>query len=209
MNAVSEALQQYFTAFIMLFVVFDALGNVPIFHSLTEGLEFKERGRVIQNSVVIAGVILLFFALGGRLLLDFFRVSVDDFRIAGGTILFIVSIEGLLGRVEAMKIKAEHLAVVPLATPLLAGPGSISLVIYLMEAGYGSGPTIVSIVANVAVAWVILTYCDAIFKVLGKNGSLVIARIMALILAAIAIAMIREGVEGILNSYALHAPSLP
>jgi len=208
-NMTSEILQQYLTAFIMLFIVFDALGNVPIFYSLTEGLEFRERRRIIQNSVMIAGVILLFFALGGRLILDFFRVSLDDFRIAGGTILFIIAIEGLLGRVEAMKIRPEQLAVVPLATPLLAGPGSISLVIYLMGVGYGPGPTLVSIVANVATAWIILTYCDIFFKVLGRNGSLVIARIMALILAAIAVAMIREGVEGVLNSYALRAPSRP
>jgi multiple antibiotic resistance protein len=205
----SEVLQQYLTAFIMLFVVFDALGNVPIFYSLTEGLEFRKRRRIIQNSVMIAGVILVFFALGGGLILDFFRVSLDDFRVAGGTILFIIAIEGLLGRVEAMKIKPEQLAVVPLATPLLAGPGSISLVIYLMEAGYGPGPTLVSIAANVAAAWIILTYCDVFFKVLGRNGSLVIARIMALILAAIAVAMIREGVEGVLNSYVLRAPSRP
>jgi len=209
MSTTLEVLQQYLTTFIMLFVVFDALGNVPIFYSLTEGLEFKERRRIIQNSVMIAGVILVFFALGGGLILSFFRVSIDDFRIAGGTILFIIAIEGLLGRVEAMKIRPEQLAVVPLATPLLAGPGSISLVIYLMEAGYGPGPTLASIVANVAVAWVILTYCDVFFKVLGKNGSLVVARIMALILAAIAIAMIREGVEGILSGYALHTPSQP
>jgi multiple antibiotic resistance protein len=209
MSMTLEILQQYFTAFIMLFVVFDALGNVPIFYSLTEGLEFRERRRIIQNSVIIAGAILLFFALGGRLILDFFRVSLDDFRIAGGTILFIVAIEGLLGRVEAMKIRSEQLAVVPLATPLLAGPGSISLVIYLMEVGYGPGPTLMSIVTNVAVAWVILTYCDVFFKVLGKNGSLVVARIMALILAAIAIAMIREGVEGVFSGYALQAPNRP
>lgn len=204
-----EALQQYLTAFTMLFVVFDALGNVPIFYSLTEGLEFRERRKIIQNSVMIAGAILLFFALGGGLILDFFQVSLEDFRVAGGTILFIIAIEGLLGRVEAMKIRPEQLAVVPLATPLLAGPGSISLVIYLMKVGYGLGPTLVSIIANVVVAWIILTYCDVFFKILGRNGSLIIARIMALILAAIAVAMIREGVEGILSSYVLHVPSRP
>lgn len=195
-----EIIHQYFTAFTMLFVVFDAVGNVPIFYALTEGLEIKERRKTIQNSVVIAGIILLFFSLGGKFLLNFFHVSLNDFRIAGGIILLIVAIEGLLGRVEAMKIKSEQLAVVPLATPLLAGPGSISLVIYMMEAGYGIGPTITSILANVAIAWVVLTYCDKFFKVLGKNGSLVISRIMALILAAIAIAMIREGIIGSLAS---------
>ena len=195
-----EILYSYFTAFMMLFVVFDAIGNVPIFYTLTEGLELRERRRTIQNSVIIAGIILLIFALGGKLILDFFHISVDDFRIAGGLILLIIAIEGLLGRVEAMKIKAEQLAVVPLATPLLAGPGSISVVMYLMEAGYGPGPTIASIIANVIIAWGILTYCDKIFKVLGKNGSLVIARIMAFILAALAIAMIREGIMGIMAS---------
>lgn len=198
MSVTLEILHQFLTAFIMLFVVFDAVGNVPIFYSLTEGLNFEERRKTIQNSVIIAGIILLFFALGGGMLLAFFHVSVDDFRIAGGAILFIIAIEGLLGRVEAMKIKPEHLAVVPLATPLLAGPGSISLVIYLVSAGYGLGPTIASIVANVAIAWIVLTYCDVVSRILGKNGSLVLSRIMALILAAIAVAMIREGIMNIL-----------
>ena len=138
------------------------------------------------------------FALGGKLILDFFHISVDDFRIAGGLILLIVAIEGLLGRVEAMKIKPEQLTVVPLATPLLAGPGSISIVMYLMEGGYGVAPTMVSIVANVALAWAILTYSDKVFRVLGKNGSLVFARIMSFILAALAVAMIREGILGVM-----------
>lgn len=195
-----ETLHQYFTAFIMLFLIFDALGNVPVFHSLTEGLEDKERRRIIHNSVVIAGVILFVFAFGGKHLLGLFRISLDDFRVAGGVILLLVSIEGLLGRVEAMKIKAEQLAVVPLATPLLAGPGSISLVIYLMEGGYGIGPTVVSIIVNVIIARLILIHSDRVFKVLGKNGSLIIARIMSFILAALAISMIREGIINIINS---------
>lgn len=196
----SDILYPYFTAFTMLFVVFDAIGNVPIFYTLTEGLSTKERKKTIQNSVIIAGIILFVFALGGKLILNFFHISIDDFRIAGGLILLIIAIEGLLGRVEAMKIKAEQLAVVPLATPLLAGPGSISIVMYLMEAGYGFWPTTTSIVANVLVAWALLTHCDKVFKVLGRNGSLVFARIMAFILAALAIAMIREGIIGIMAS---------
>ncbi|MDH5816307.1 MAG: MarC family protein [Candidatus Nezhaarchaeota archaeon] len=200
MSITLENLYQYVTAFIMLFVVLDTVGNVPIFYSLTEGLDVKERRRTIQNSVIIAGIILLFFALGGGVLLEFFHVSIDDFRVAGGAILFIIAVEGLLGRVEAMKIKPEHLAVVPLATPLLAGPGSISLVIYLVNVGYGLGPTITSIVANVIIAWIVLTYCDVVSRILGRNGSLVLSRIMALILAAIAIAMIREGIMNILTS---------
>jgi len=195
-----DILYPYFTAFTMLFAVFDAIGNVPIFYTLTEGLSTKERKKTIQNSVIIAGIILFVFALGGKLILNFFHISVDDFRIAGGLILLIIAIEGLLGRVEAMKIKAEQLAVVPLATPLLAGPGSISIVMYLMEAGYGFWPTTTSIVANVLVAWALLTHCDKVFKVLGRNGSLVFARIMAFILAALAIAMIREGIIGIMAS---------
>lgn len=195
-----EVLHQYFTAFIMLFLIFDAVGNVPIFYSLTEGLEDKERRKIIHNSVLIAGAMLFLFAFGGKYLLGFFHISLDDFRVAGGVILLVVSIEGLLGRVEAMKIKAEQLAVVPLATPLLAGPGSISLVIYLMESGYGIGPTVTSIIANVIIARIILVHSDKVFKVLGRNGSLVVARIMSFILAALAISMIREGIINIINS---------
>ncbi|MEM2178377.1 MAG: MarC family protein [Candidatus Methanomethylicaceae archaeon] len=195
-----DILHQYFTAFVMLFLIFDAIGNVPVFYSLTEGFKEEERRKIIHNSVIIAGIILFIFAFGGKYILGFFHISIDDFRIAGGIILLLVSIEGLLGRVEAMKIKAEQLVVVPLATPLLAGPGSISLVIYLMESGYGIGPTMVSIIVNVIIARIILINSGKVFKVLGRNGSLVIARIMSFILAALAIALIREGIINIMNS---------
>ncbi|MCS7097994.1 MAG: MarC family protein [Candidatus Methanomethyliaceae archaeon] len=195
-----EYLQLYFTAFIMLFLIFDAVGNVPIFYTLTEGLEENVRRKTIQNSVVIAGLMLFIFAFGGKHLLGFFHISLDDFRVAGGVILLIVSIEGLLGRVEAMKLKAEQLAVVPLATPLLAGPGSISVVIYLMEGGYGAAPTVVSIIANVVIAWIVLTNSHKVLKILGRNGSLIIARIISFILAALAVAMIREGIINMMRS---------
>lgn len=195
-----EYIQLYFTAFIMLFLIFDAVGNVPIFYTLTEGLEENVRKKTIQNSVIIAGLMLFIFAFGGKHLLSFFHISLDDFRVAGGVILLIISIEGLLGRVEAMKLKAEQLAVVPLATPLLAGPGSISVVIYLMEGGYGPAPTIVSIIVNVIIAWIVLTNSHKVLKILGRNGSLIIARIISFILAALAIAMIREGIVNMMLS---------
>lgn len=188
----------YLQGFVMLLVIFDPIGNIPLFHTFTATLDADKKRRIINRSVIIATAILVFFALGGFLVFEVFNISVNDFRIAGGILLFIMSIEGLLGREEARWISSEDVAVVPLATPLMAGPGAIYTVIYLMQGPYGPGVTLFAIASNVIIQWVLLFYSERVLRMIGKTGSTIISRIMAFILSAIAIGMIREGVITIL-----------
>lgn len=189
-------IQLYIQAFITLFVIFDPIGNIPLFHSFTKKFDYAKKKRIINQSVLIALLILVFFAIGGIYILSIFNISINDFRIAGGILLFILSIEGLLGREEARWIDSEDVAVVPLATPLMAGPGSIYTVIYLMQSPYGPTFAFVAMGGNVLVQWLLLVYSDKVLRLIGKTGSTIISRIMAFILSAIAIGMIRVGLIG-------------
>ena len=183
---------------LILFVILDPLGNAPIFYSLTIMLSEKDRRSIIRMSVIVATLILLIFSIGGVLILSFFNITVDDFRIAGGTILFIIAVKGILGRVEAESVEREAVAVVPMATPLLAGPGSITTVIYIAQA-YGIHYSVLSIIINSIIAYLLLVNGDRLLAILGRNGSIALARIMAMILAAIAVSMIREGIMHIVE----------
>jgi len=183
----------------MLFIILDPLGNAPIFYFLTMMLSEKDRRSIIRLSVIVATLILLIFSTGGVLILNFFNITVDDFRIAGGTILFIIAVKGILGRVEAETVERETIAVVPMATPLLAGPGSITTVIYVAQA-YGIHYSIISIIINATLAYFLLINGDRLLAILGRNGSIALARIMAMILAAIAVSMVREGITHIAES---------
>jgi len=184
-------------SFIMLFVVFDAVGNVPIFYSLTSAMDQKSRREIFTKSVTVAGFLLLFFMFFGPFFLSYYGVTLNDFQVAGGLLLFIIAVKGVLGRVEAEALRSEDIAVVPMATPLLAGPGSIYVVMYLYSV-YGLLPTIFSILLNIAIALLILHYSERLLAKLGKNLLLVLSRIMSLLLAVIAVTMIREGLQGML-----------
>ncbi|MCX8205165.1 MAG: MarC family protein [Candidatus Nezhaarchaeota archaeon] len=187
-------------AFIMLFVIFDAVGNVPAFHAFTQQMTAHEKRRVARQSVIVAGAVLVAFTLLGKALFSAINVSIDDFKVAAGIVLFILSVELVLGKLEPgmRKVEAEDFAIVPLATPLLAGPGSISTVMYLSEV-VGLAETLTSIALNVVVAYAIFASSEAIFKALGRNGVRAVTRIIGLIIAAIAVSIIREGLQRILH----------
>jgi len=195
MMSLNELLQ----ATLMLFVVLDAIGNAPLFYYFTKHLEPLRRRRTIRLSIVVAGMILLIFILTGDLILSYFGITIDDFRIAGGVILFIYAVLGILGHSAAEEVKEEEIAIVPLATPLLAGPGAITIVIYVK---YSMGLTIalLSLFINIVLAWIMLESGDKLLNLLGRYGSIILSKIMAILLAAYAVAMIREGLMSIFVS---------
>jgi len=191
-------LKAYWDAFIALFIVFDSIGNIPIFYSLTRGLREEERERIFLKSVAVAFALLIFFMLFGYAFLEYYGVTMSDFKIAGGLLLLLIAVEGIMGRIEAEQIEVEDIAVVPMATPLLAGPGSIYMVMYLNTV-YGPLPTVFSIAANTALAFVLLKYSQQILRHAGRNFILVISKVFSLILAVIAVSMVRGGVEEIIR----------
>jgi multiple antibiotic resistance protein len=186
----------YVQAFITLFIVFDPIGNIPLFQTFTSSFDDKKRKKIINSSVEIALLILIFFAISGYYILNLFGISINDFRIAGGILLFIMSLEGLLGKEEARWMNREDVAIVPLATPLMAGPGSIYTVMYLMQPPNGPFIAFFAMIANVVLQWAMLRYSERFMRLLGRTGSTIVSRIMAFILSAIAIGMIRAGLIG-------------
>jgi len=169
----------FLQAFVTLFAIFDPIGVLPIFVSLTGDLPAEPRNRIVRTSSLVSLGILLAFAYLGLQLFQLLGITLNDFRIVGG---------------RSLPRKGEEIAVFPLATPLLAGPGSISVVVLMVRPPFGPLTTLAVILLNVLLAWVVLRFGLRLYGLLGRQGSSVISRIMGLIIGAIAIRMLREGV---------------
>ena len=197
------AIKGLIQAIIMLFIIMDPLGNAPLFYAYTARLTDSLRKKIIVKSVLIATLLLLFFGTVGEPFLNFFGVTLSDFRIAGGIILFIYGVLGILGKGEIERIgEPEALAVVPLATPLLAGPGAIATVIFISY-NWGLKVTLAAIAANTVLSLALLIMGERLLKLFGRNFSLLLTRLLSMLLAAIAISMIRQGILEVMWRYRL------
>ncbi len=202
-----DYLSFFATCFTTLFVIIDPPGNIPFYIALTEGLPEEVRERVSKRATVIAATLLIFITLTGGVILRFFGVSVDGLRIAGGILMFLVAYDILKGRVTREKYTKrgiesrdiDSLAVFPMALPLYTGPGSITAAIVLAsEVKDVAG--MLSIVLSVALIYVVVRlthiYSEQILHVLGRSGADIVARVMAIFLAAIAVEYVTQGIAG-------------
>ncbi len=186
---------ELFGSIIALFVIVDPLGNVPIFLGLTQQTDSEGRKRVFKMALITALILLVVFAVSGKLILDALAININSFRIAGGLLLLILATKILIyGTWEEKSISSESAGAVPIAFPLLAGPGAITNVIVVNESA-GLLVVLVSIGAVIGITGLILAGIDRIHRLLGIVGSIVIARIMAVFIAAIAIQYIVEGLR--------------
>jgi multiple antibiotic resistance protein len=186
-------------AVISLFVVVNPIGKVPLFVTLTEKMEKQNKRLVSKNAIVTTAVLLTIFAVAGIQLLSTFGISIYSFMVAGGILLFIISIEFLTHgewRYTGSS-KSVDSGIVPLAFPLLAGPGAITTVMISLQA-YGWIVSIISIILVVLVTYLVLHVENPLLKILGSRGSTVTTRIFAIFLAAIAIQYIVEGLKQLL-----------
>lgn len=189
----------------VLFIV-DPIGLVPIFLALTKDHPVEKCRAMAGRAVVTAGAVLAFFALFGSLVFTFFGVTLAAFRVAGGLLLMLTALDMLRARspttktspAEAREGEAlEDIAIVPLAMPLIAGPGAIATVMVLM-ARYGAGtdaavPVIAAIVITMLVTYLCLRSAKAIRRVLKQTGIAILERVFGLILAAIAVQFVFDG----------------
>ncbi len=181
-------------AVIVLFIIVDPFGNIPIFIGLTEKMTEKDLRKVFNTACLVGFILLLLFAFTGQEIFNIFGVSIYSFEMAGGILLLIISIRILIsGSIHETVESPESLGAVPIAIPLLVGPGAITTTIFNLQA-YDVYVTGISVLVVIAITWVILRYMNKIYKFLGKTGSLVIARVMALLIAAIAVQYILVGV---------------
>ena len=198
------------TVFIAVFSVLNPIGAIPTLMALTENYTQKERNRVVERSITIAGGIVVAFMFIGIYIFSVLGINLSDFEVAGGILLFKVAFDMLQGKTSNTKmtsaeeedsISREAVGVVPLGMPLLAGPGTITTtMIYFNLTSNGIGDKILvlfAVLLTLFAAFVILRFSTILFKRLGKTGSLVISRIMGLLLAAIGIGFISHGIFGI------------
>jgi len=187
----------FLKSFVALFIITDSVGNLPFFLGLTEGETQAEQRKTFTTALLTGFVILIGFIFLGNALLALFNVTLDDFRIAGGVLLFWIAIEIMLrGRINIEH--KEDMGVVPLGSPLLVGPGAITTSLVLLQL-YGYAVAISAIVACFAVIWLVLYFADAIHAVLGRNGSLILTKVASILIAAIAVQFIRQGITAIFH----------
>ena len=182
-------------AIIVLFIIVDPLGSIPIFIGLTEEMAESQKRKVFNTACLVGFILLLVFAFTGQQIFNIFGISIFSFEIAGGILLLIISIRILIsGSNQNEKAESpESLGAVPIAIPLLVGPGAITTTILSLQE-YDVYVTALSVLIVIAITWVTLRFMGGIYKFLGKTGALVIARVMALLIAAIAVQYVLVGV---------------
>ena len=184
-------------AFITLFVVMDPIGNLSIFTSLTKGMPLVEIKKNVNRSMLVAGILLFIFLFLGVQIFDFFSIGINSFMIAGGVILLIFSIFLVFG-ISGKFIKShDHDLAVPIGTPLLTGPGTITTIV-ILAANNGAYIAVAAALLALAATWIVLMNSNRLYKVLGDHWTNIISRVMGIILAAIAVEFIKKGILDIL-----------
>jgi len=203
-------LEFFLKSFLYLFIIIDPIGNIPLYLAFTQHLSEVEREAVSKRACLIASSILVLIAFTGPSFLNYFHVTVDSIKIAGGILLFIVSLDILFGRSGRERYlsslsggSSESLAVFPIALPLYTGPGAIAAVIALTSEVRDLLATLI-VTSTIIIIYIIVRlshiYSETIMKVLGRVGTNIIARVMAIFLAAMAVEFAWSGIEGKLRA---------
>jgi multiple antibiotic resistance protein len=185
-------------AFIPIFVAVDAVGVLPIFVSLTEGMRRDEKTKTITQSVLTALLLAVGFVFLGKAVFKLLGITIGDFMIAGGAILFCLAITDIINPVKKQRMPGQQLGAVPLGTPLIVGPAVLTTSMIIISQ-YGLVATLISVVVNILLAGIILSASSVLMRVLGDAGSKALSKVMHLLLAAIATMLIRKGLTQILG----------
>lgn len=191
-------LQSLLLSFIPLFVAIDVLGVVPIYLSLTHGLEDSRKKTLVTEATVTALGLSLVFLVFGRFIFTFLGITEHDFRVGGGIVLLVLAVTDLIFAPERRRDPETSVGVVPIGIPLIMGPAALTTILILVDA-YGYPATIISLLINLVIVWIVFRYSGVIIKVLGNGGSRAIAKIASLFMAAIAIMMIRVGLTAMIQ----------
>lgn len=199
-------IKPYIVTFIPIFLAVDIIGTIPVYLGLTENLSAKQRHKILTDSFVTATILAVLFIFLGKLLLRGMGITIDDFRVAGGVLLFLLSIYLLLpgkSREFTGEFLAEDIGVFPLATPLITGPAVLVTTLMLLD-NFGLLVTLTSLVSNMFVAWCILKFSGGLVRFIGPSGIKAFSKISYIFLAAIAVMIVRVGIENIVYTSRLN-----
>lgn len=194
-------------SFLALFVIVDPVMNVPTFLSILERFKARHRPAMIKTAVFAAFFILLAFSFLGGALLNYLGVSVASFKIAGGILLFLISLEMVFGQVSRTKMhpntlkdakERESVAISPLGIPLLTGPGALTTGMVLFQSAGTASNVLLFVLAAILVfvsSYIILVKSDLVSKKIGSIGMRAIVRVMGVVLSAMAVNLVVQGVQ--------------
>ena len=197
----------FFAVVASVFAIVDPIGMLPFFVGLTEGFSEPDREVILRRAAIVCGGVLGIFALAGRFLFAVFGFTLAAFEIAGGILLFMVAYDMLRGEITRTKLtprdqeeartRRDEIAVVPLGIPLLAGPGAISTVM-IYEGSAANDPfsivaTFVAVAITTVATYAVLHYGQRIVRSLGRIGVMAITRVLGLLLAAVAVQFVING----------------
>jgi multiple antibiotic resistance protein len=207
----SAYLTHFLVSLSAVFFVVDPVGVVPIFLAITAGDSETKMRRTALRACIVAGGLLLFFAIFGGVIFQVFGVSLAAFRVAGGILLLITSLDMLRARPSETRtsrteeqegVAKDDVALVPLAMPMLAGPGAIASAMVLMSKGESvlmAVPVLAAIVLTFVASYFILRASHLVQRVLKQSGITILERVMGLILAAIAVQFMADGAKDLLT----------
>ena len=185
--------QQFIQAFIPLFIAIDPIGLAAIFFGLGQGVPPGQRQRIARQATITGGGVALAFLFLGQSIFKAVGITVSDFQIAGGLILFILAARDLvLATPESEKI-SDDFGVVPLGMPIIAGPALITTLLVLAQT-VGWVATLVALVTNLFLIIMAFSYSEWLSRKIGTKGLRAISKIISMLLAAIAVNMIRRGI---------------
>ena len=191
-------MQELLLACVALFVAVDILGLLPLYLSLTGDLSPEERTRLPWQSTLTATAVGLGFLLLGNAIFRVMGVTVGDFQVAGGILLVVLSIHDLLHPKSLSRRPSSTMSVVPLGTPLIAGPAVLATLLILVQTS-GHAVTLTAFGVNMGLAFLVLRHAQKLGRVLGDAGSEAVAKVAGLFLAAFGVSLVRRGVQGLLR----------
>ncbi len=179
---------------IQLFAIINPMSVLPTFLVYTEGLAAGDRRKIANTTAIIVVTLIATFALFGQLILNSLQITLDSFKFGGGILLLVLAIDMLGGTARTKTVDTQQVAIVPLATPLLVGPGTMTTLIVLTNTQNLVNVMLGGLVAAMAV-FLILRFSQGIVRVVGKNGLLALSRLMSIILAAVAANMLHGALK--------------
>jgi multiple antibiotic resistance protein len=199
MKTLFSFFNDFIMAFIPLFVAIDVPGLVPLFISLTTGMTLKSKRKLIVEATLTAGAVALVFLVMGKVIFKFLGITENDFRIGGGIVLIVLAVTDLLfSSTERKPTGNSSVGVVPIGIPLIMGPAALTSIIIVVDA-YGYWISMLSLALNLFIVWFIFRNSDYVIRFMGEGGSLAFAKVASLFMVAIAVMMIRVGVQNILG----------
>lgn len=192
------SLQLFGLAFIPIFVAIDVPGVIPMFISLTNDLENSVKKKLIRDATFTAGFIALIFMISGKLIFSFLGITENDFRIGGGIVLLVLAITDLFFVNDSQRDPGKSIGIVPIGIPLIMGPAALTSIIIVVDQ-FGYLLTFLSLLVNLLIVYISFRQSNKIMKFLGEGGSRAFAKVASLFMVAIAVMMIRVGIQNILK----------